>query len=552
MMPMSLPEGLTGPRSVQLAEIALGLLQAEDPQSAVSLLGERMCALFGCEVFLNFLSAERGGRRQLHLNTSHGLDPKAVDGLEWYEFGKPVCGVAAERQQPMKVCVKTDPPSDLTRAVDAYGMTAYMCVPLQVGGRLIGTMGFGKFSGLLRDEDYGALQFLAQPVALAMERVIERKALQAAKEAAEAASRAKDRFLAVLSHELRTPLTPVMGALALLERRADLPEDAREDLELIRRNVQAEARLIDDLLDLTRIARGKVQLQSSPVDVVSVVGSAVSVFRAVAEEKGVALKVLTEPGLPGVMGDPFRLRQVVVNLLGNAVKFTPRGGEVRVVVSNLRHRVRIEVADTGIGIPPETLPRVFDAFEQAYSEDRLRPDGLGLGLTIARSLVEMHGGTISAASGGVGRGAVFTVELPACEASERPADAVPGSPRRLGAGLRLLLVEDHADTRNVLARAIESMGVHVTTAGTVTDATELLRRQRFDAVLSDIGLPDGSGLDVAPARGGAVAVAISGFGSEEDRRRSLDAGFSEHLIKPVSLPRLEEVLRRLLVPHAAA
>ena len=365
-----------------------------------------------------------------------------------------------------------------------------------------------------------------------------------AKEAAESASRAKDHFLSVLSHELRTPLTPVLAAISLLESQSQMtPQELRSQVEMIRRNVETEARLVDDLLDLTRIARGKVQLHFEVVDVHAVIRNIVEMLQPDMTEKGLSLTLALRARSVHVWADAGRLQQVFLNLLSNAVKFTPAEGSVTIRSSNDDGHVVVAVSDSGVGIEPDALPRLFLAFEQGDQSVARRFGGLGLGLSIVRSLMEMHGGTITAASEGKDRGATFTLSLYAVPATwaQATGDASAGH----GRGRHILLVEDHADTRQVLDRLLSSMGFLVWSVGSVREARELSDRERFDLVVSDIGLPDGSGHDVMNylrARHATRGIALSGFGQDDDIRRSREAGFELHLTKPVSFQTLKEVI----------
>jgi PAS domain S-box-containing protein len=375
--------------------------------------------------------------------------------------------------------------------------------------------------------------------------------LAQARDASEAANKAKDQFLAALSHELRTPLTPVLLTVSLLEGRSDLPQEVIEDLRGIRRNVELEARLIDDLLDLTKIAKGKLQLHSQRTDVHSLINSAV--FICGGQEKTRKVNLHLDAKMPCVYGDPARLQQVFWNLLTNAQKFTPDGGEVTVRSANVGKRLIIEVADNGIGIAEELLPKLFNAFEQGGGSTTHRFGGLGLGLAIAKALVEAHEGTITVRSDGPGKGATFTVELPGSqegtsveEHSQMTAHAEP-SPRRL---LRILLVEDHDSTLEVMSRLLKKLGHQVSPAMNVADALKLADSAEFDLLISDLGLPDGSGHDLmqslqARKPGGLRGIALSGYGMEDDVRRSIEVGFNTHLTKPVDFQKLEAAVRAL-------
>ncbi len=366
-----------------------------------------------------------------------------------------------------------------------------------------------------------------------------------AKAAAEEASRTKDHFLAVLSHELRTPLTPVLASVSMMMDRPGIDEDTRRTLEIVRRNVEMEALLIDDLLDITRIARGRVDLDLRPVDLCDLVRSVVEVSAPEVRNRGLTL--VLGPGTDvssAVLGDPTRLHQVFRNLVKNAIKFTPEGGRIELrCVRDVPGRVVVEVADSGLGIDPAALGRIFDAFEQAEPSMAHRSGGLGLGLAISKALVELHGGSITASSAGRGKGSVFRVSLPLASPGTLPADVAgsavsPRAPRRL----RILLVEDHADTAQILRLALQTQGHSVESAADIATAQARLGAASFDLLISDLGLPDGTGIDLVRglrASGSALpAIALSGYGQAEDIRRSREAGFAEHLVKPVSLERL--------------
>ena len=378
--------------------------------------------------------------------------------------------------------------------------------------------------------------------------------LQAAKEAADAANRAKDHFLSVLSHELRTPLTPVLAAISHIENDPNLPQSMlHEHIAMIRRNVETEARLVDDLLDLTRIIRGKVQLHFEVVDAHALLRMTLAMLQADADAKALSVTVTFAARAHHVWADPCRLQQVFFNVLTNAVKFTPAGGSVTVRTSNVEGACwRAEVSDTGIGIQPDVVPRLFLPFEQGQSEITRQYGGLGLGLSIVKSMMELHGGEVAATSGGRDKGSTFTLELKTIPADMMDRSATNAGTRDdltdVGGGRRILLVEDHADTRNVLSRLLGSFGFVVLSAGTVREALNLADREKVDLLVSDIGLPDGSGVDLMrelKARQPIKGIALSGYGQEEDLRRSAEAGFLKHLTKPVNFNTLREVILKL-------
>ncbi|HVX86063.1 MAG TPA: response regulator [Phycisphaerae bacterium] len=380
---------------------------------------------------------------------------------------------------------------------------------------------------------------------------------------AERANHAKDRFLAMLSHELRTPLTPVLAAAQMLEAAADLPDSLRPDAAIIRRNIELEARLIDDLLDLTRVSKGKLQLSLETVDAHAAIRAVLDLFRADIQEKHLQLELHLDAPHHHLRADYARLQQMLWNLIKNAAKFTPDRGRIAIHTSNRpalnsaadtpdSQRLLIEIRDSGIGFSPEQALRLFTAFEQGGHNVTRRFGGLGLGLAITKALVELHGGSVSAHSLGEGLGATFSLELPVISSparNDRPDQPSPANPARRS--LRILLVEDHPDTARVMGRLIATLGHQVETVGSVTDALERLAHAPFDLLASDVGLPDGTGLDLIREirkRSNIPAIALSGFGMEEDVRQCLDAGFNGHLTKPVNIDRLNLLMHDLTPP----
>jgi PAS domain S-box-containing protein len=375
-----------------------------------------------------------------------------------------------------------------------------------------------------------------------------KRSAERAKAIAENASRAKDQFLAVLSHELRTPLTPVLAAVSMLLNDG-VTGDVRETLEIVLRNVELEARLIDDLLDVTRIARGKLELHRQPVQLGEVIRRAVEVCMPDIEARRLEFGLdLGDAGSCLIEADAARLQQVFWNLLKNAVKFTPQGGRVGIRCRRAEGQLIAEVNDSGIGIEPDMLPRLFNAFEQAERSITRQFGGLGLGLAISHGLVEMHGGTVAASSAGKGQGATFTVALPMYAGPAAAGGRVPRPPRtpEKGRPLRILLVEDHGDTARVISQLLRAAGHDVITAGAVATAAQEAEQHDFDLLISDLGLPDGSGIDLMRelrARGKTMpAIAMTGYGQEEDTRRTRQAGFLAHLTKPVDIDQLQRAV----------
>jgi signal transduction histidine kinase/ActR/RegA family two-component response regulator len=384
-----------------------------------------------------------------------------------------------------------------------------------------------------------------------------------AREALEQASRAKDQFLAVLSHELRTPLTPVVMTVAALEHAPELPPKFRDDLAMVRRNVELESKLIDDLLDLSRVTAGKLPLHPQPVRVHGLIRHVADSCRSDTFGKRLRFELDLAAADDVVRADPARLQQVIWNLVRNSIKFTPEHGTITIRTRNEGRVIRgdgqgegglpslvVEITDTGIGIAADVLPLVFNAFEQGDLTQARQFGGLGLGLAIAKAIVELHDGRVAAASPGRGRGSTFTVELPTAPAPARlraPAPT-PAAVRGRAAPVRVLLVEDHADTRRTLARLLASAGYDVKAADSAADALALADAHGFDVMLSDIGLPDATGYDLMRQvrdRHAIPGVALSGYGMEDDLRRGREAGFVDHIVKPVNVAHLESVLARV-------
>jgi two-component system CheB/CheR fusion protein len=416
-----------------------------------------------------------------------------------------------------------------------------------------------KFVSLLRD-DAGHPTRVVALVTDVTERRATEIALKEAKEAAEAANQSKDRFLAVLSHELRTPLTPVLMTAAALRGDESLPADLREQLGMIERNIALEARLIDDLLDLTRINSGKLTMRSTPCDVHSLIALVVEMVRSEALEKKLVFYLRLAAARSFLDGDPARLQQVFWNLIRNAAKFTPPGGSVTVLTSELScadgsdtaSSICIQVTDTGVGFDPAAAERIFQPFEQVSSGPH--HGGLGLGLSIARAIVDMHSGVIAASSPGPGAGATFTVTLPG---AINPPSHDPGPHSSHGepdparpSPLRILLVEDHEHTAQVLTRLLVRDGHHVTSANSLETARAAAALDTFDLLISDLGLPDGTGIELMKslrAAHGLRGIALSGYGTQDDMRSTHEAGFVTHLVKPVDFSDLRRALRSLAI-----
>jgi signal transduction histidine kinase/ActR/RegA family two-component response regulator len=371
-----------------------------------------------------------------------------------------------------------------------------------------------------------------------------------------AANTAKDQFLALLSHELRNPLSPVIAMVAELEARSSNKTDLRQPLAVIRRNVELEARLIDDLLDVTRIAKGKLQLSFEVTSAHETLERAYEICHADILKKNLRFEFRLRAEHMFVNGDPARLQQVFWNLIKNAVKFTPAGGTIVVDSSNpSEDRIAIRTTDSGIGIDPLKIDKVFNAFEQGQSSITRKFGGLGLGLAISKAMVRAHGGTISVESAGLGKGATFTVLLNTVptpvETKTNLRPELPNDVDRTRASKRhLLVVDDHQDTCIGMKMLLERRGYRITLAHTADQALEKAQAEKFDLLISDIGLPDRSGYELMEelrANNSLPGIALSGFGTENDITKARAAGFSEHLTKPINFDRLDEAIRSLLV-----
>jgi PAS domain S-box-containing protein len=430
--------------------------------------------------------------------------------------------------------------------------SSVMIVPLAAHGRTLGAITFVSAESGRR---YGPGDLrLCEALSLRAAAAIDNARLY---RAAREASRLKDEFLATVSHELRTPLTAIVGWLHLVRTGQMDGESVGHALETVERNARSQAQLINDLLDVSRIVTGKLHLDVAPLSLAAVVGDAITSVRPAADARRIRLGAAIGPDLPVVRGDRDRLQQVFWNLLSNAVKFTPEGGRIDVTVRAAGSSVEVEVRDTGQGIAAEFLPHVFDRFRQADQSTTRAHGGLGLGLAIVRHLVELHGGTVRAESGGEGRGATFAVALPIAPASQggepaaassRIVDDTPapnGRPARLD-GLHVLVVDDEPDTRELLAFGLSRCGARVSSASSASEALKAVAEELPEVLISDIGMPEADGYELIrwvrslPAeRGGETpAVALTAYARPEDRQRALKAGYQLHISKPVELAEL--------------
>ena len=431
-----------------------------------------------------------------------------------------------------------------------------LVAPMAVMGRILGTVEVQSYErDAFSSGDATRMHFASTLAAVAIQnfRLLERET--AARAAAEATNRLKDEFLATLSHELRTPLNAIVGWTGMLRSgRLDADQTDRA-LEAIARNAATQTQLVSDLLDVSRIISEKLHIETGPVEIREVVEAAVESVRPAALSSAVTLRLVIESAGATVMGDARRLQQVLWNLLSNAVKFTPPGGLVEVVLSTHDDHVRVVVTDTGCGIEPEFLPRVFDRFRQADSSTTRAHGGLGLGLSIVHHVVSLHRGTIEAHSDGPGRGATFTLRLPVVrDAAPAPVAAgAAGAEAGSLEGLDVLVVDDDAETLEILRLALTSLGAAVRVAGSAAAALAEFDLRAPDLLVSDIGMPDVDGYAfiarvraLPPNRGGTVpAIALTAYAGAGDRAKALAAGFDERAVKPADLAKLAETMRQL-------
>jgi signal transduction histidine kinase/ActR/RegA family two-component response regulator len=525
---------------------------------------------------------ETGARLQ------HGAAPSLPDAYNEAIHGVAIgpavgsCGTAAFQRRPVFVTdIAHDPLWEDFRALAAaHGLAACCSTPvISSEGLVLGTVAmYYRRPHQPGARDLDVIRSATHLAGIVLEKdLVDRRlrqsleAEQAARTEAERASRMKDEFLATLSHELRTPLNAILGWTRLIHLKPDVPPDLARGIDVIDRNARAQATIMQDLLDMSAIVSGKVRLSVESVDLPSLVRAAVDTAMPAAEAKQIGIESVFEP-LEGasINGDPSRLQQVLWNLLSNAVKFTPKDGRILVTLRRAGSHLEVAVQDTGAGIAPQFLPHVFDRFRQADASTTRRHGGLGLGLSIVKQLVELHGGTVGVTSEGLGRGATFVVSLPvAAVRAPRPspapdrAEAVPAPPEVVGepadiAGLQVLLVDDDRDTRDMVQRLLEERRAAVSTAASVDEALGLVRRQRFDVLISDIGMPGEDGHTLirrvralgAEAGGEVPALALTAYARPEDRASAMRAGHQLHAAKPIEPGALFALVAQLAAKRA--
>lgn len=526
-----------------LSETAAVLLATDEPDAMLKGLFGKIASQFGLDAYLNFMVDETGNR--LRLASSTGFPDEVCRSLERLDFGQAVCGTVALSHQPFHACRIQESEEPKVQLVRSLGLRVYACFPLMADRNLLGTLSFASRS---RDEfapvELSFFQTVCTYVATTYER------LRLVSQLSDA-NQKKDEFLATLAHELRNPLAPIRNGLQVMKLAGNDRDTVERSRSMMERQFEQMVRLVDDLMDVSRITRGKVELKKQRVRLSAVVGSAVEACRPLIDQMGHELTV-TLPAQPIIVdADPTRLAQVFANLLNNAAKYSEPGGHVCLTVERQGSDVVVSVKDTGIGIPANKLTSIFDMFSQVDRSLERSQGGLGIGLSLVKGLVEMHGGRVEAKSEGLGQGSEFLVRLPVVvEASIPPTDDRSERPAPRSS-LNILIVDDNRDGADSLAMMLKIMGNQTHTAYDGKEGVEVAERVRPDVVLLDIGLPKMNGFEVCrhlrqqPWAKSVILIAVTGWGQEEDRRRSHDAGFDHHMVKPVDPTALMKLLAEL-------
>lgn len=554
-------------RTARLQAITAALSEALTPAQAASAVLTQGLTALGANAGSVVLFTQNGG--ELEILDSVGFPSEMIE--KWQRFPITAQAPAAEAARTGEMVllqslegVESRYPH-LVNLQDLNDSRAVAAIPLMIEGRVLGAMGL-TFRDVQKfdDDDRAFMLAIARQCAQAIERARLYQAERRLRAEAEEANRTKDEFLATLSHELRTPLTAMLGWTRML-RMKELDEPTAEHaLETVERNAKVQAQLIEDLLDVSRIITGKLRLDVRPVELMPVIEAAMDAVRPAATAKSIELQTELDPLAGAVSGDPSRLQQVVWNLLANAVKFTSRGGQVKVRLERVDSHIELTVRDNGQGITPEFLPYVFDRFRQADGSTTRMHGGLGLGLAIVRHLVELHGGTVRAESAGAGAGAAFNVQLPLLQLrnadfglriDDKADEDLPArkASSELLKGLRVLVVDDEQDARGLIQTVLERQGAEVFAVGSARAALEAFETFRPDVLVSDIGMPDEDGYSLIrrvralglDEGGGIPAAAVSAYVGEDNRRQALAAGFQLHVAKPLDPEELTAVVRTL-------
>lgn len=523
-----------------LWEAAEVLLTTEEPDAMMRGLFNRIAPHFGLDVYFNFMVDESGGA--LRLESCLGITSAAVESIQKLEFGQAICGAVAVKREPITATYIQQSDEPRVQLVKGFGIRVYTCNPLMANGRLLGTLSFASRSrDTFEPDELDFLRTVCQYVTAAYERVRLIRALRLA-------DRKKDDFIALLAHELRNPLAPIRTGLQVLRLAGGDAKAATKAREMMDRQLTHMVRLIDDLLDVSRISRNKMKLRKKRIALADVVASAVETARPLVDEAGHELTISLPAAAIWLDADLTRLAQVFSNLLANSAKYTPPNGRICLAAERSEGKVTVSVSDSGIGIPQASLPTIFEMFNQVDSTMDRSAGGLGIGLGLVRGLVEMHGGEVSAHSAGPGLGSTFTVTLPilpevASPSLDQASRFLEHAPTR-----KILVVDDSRDGAESMAEMLRLLGHEVRIANDGIEAIERAEAFRPELILMDVGMPRLNGLDAArkireqPWGERMAVVALTGWGQENDRADSKAAGCDEHLVKPVSLADLEKVL----------
>jgi signal transduction histidine kinase/DNA-binding response OmpR family regulator len=528
-----------------LWEAAGVLLTTDDPDAMLSSLFSKIRRTLGLDVYFNFMLTDSGDA--LRLVSYAGIDAATARSISRMDLGQAVCGRVAQEHKPIVATHIQESPEPMVQLVKGFGVRTYACNPLMAGGRLLGTLSFASRSrDYFEPDEIEFLETISKYVTAAYERLrlIEQLRDQ---------DRRKDEFLATLAHELRNPLAPMNNGLQLMRLAASNPATLEHARAMMERQLQQMKRLVDDLLDVSRISRNKLELRKEFIELATVVNRATETSRPLIEAAEQQLLVTLPPEPVLLDADPVRLAQAFSNLLNNASKYSEKGSQIWFKTEPAGDEIIVRVRDTGIGIPADKLSNVFDMFMQVDLSLERSQGGLGIGLTLVRQLVQMHGGSVEVLSDGPGKGTEFIVRLPLVIVSQ-PAGPMstngkPAEPAT--AARRILVADDNRDSADSLAMMLEMLGHQVVCAHDGLEALETAKRSQPELVFMDLGMPRMNGYDAArqirnrPECDGAVLVALTGWGQEEDRRRSSEAGFDYHIVKPIDFTAVEKLLKDL-------
>ncbi|MBD1842050.1 PAS domain S-box protein [Cyanobacteria bacterium FACHB-63] len=536
-----------------LYETTRDLLSSTQPLALIETVFSKLKDRVGLDVYLNYILDE--SQQKLKLTNYGGIPADVAQQIKWLNIGQAICGtVAQERRQIVRSDIQQsdDPKLELARSL---GATACASQPLIVREKLFGTLSFGSLSRTeFTASEQSLLQAICDQIAIALERSELLNSLQQQTDELVRVNRIKDEFLAILSHELRSPLNPILGWTKLLQAGKVNAAQVPQALATIERNANLQTQLIDDLLDVAKILRGKLTLNTSPVSLSFVIEAAIETVRTAATAKTISLHSVL-PNLGQVMGDAARLQQVVWNLLSNAIKFTPNAGQVSIRLELAGNQAQLTVSDTGKGISPEFLPHIFESFQQEDASITRKYGGLGLGLAIVRQLVEAHGGTITADSPGEGLGATFTVLLPLLNVEPviQPSIELPQQELDL-TGIRVLAVDDEPDARDLLAVLLTEYGAEVLMVTSAAEVLSNLPSFQPDILVSDIGMPEFDGYTLIQQvrglpveQGGQIpAIALTAYAREDDYNRAITSGYQRHITKPLDPEQLVQAIVTLI------